>query len=144
MKLLRDIRGSMAIETAIVAPVLILMTLGTFEVGSVVARQHELQSAANEAETIILATARGASVEPSKIQEILEDSLDLDEGEVVISREYRCNQNGRIKVKGTCGESAYESEYITISVTDTYVPTWTEFGVGDDIEYSVDRSVQIR
>jgi Flp pilus assembly protein TadG len=32
-----DSRGSMAIETALVAPTLIMMTLGIFEVGTVVA-----------------------------------------------------------------------------------------------------------
>ena len=53
----RDRRGTMAIETTIVAPVLALMAIGSFEVGSMVSRQQELQSAASEAESIILAAS---------------------------------------------------------------------------------------
>ena len=48
-RLRRDATGAMAIETAIVAPVLVLMAFGSFQVSSMVARQTELQSAAAEA-----------------------------------------------------------------------------------------------
>jgi Flp pilus assembly protein TadG len=64
LSLRRDARGTMAIETAIVAPVLALMAIGSFEVGSMVSRQQELQSAASEAESIILA-ASASEVEAS-------------------------------------------------------------------------------
>ncbi|MCB2056947.1 MAG: pilus assembly protein, partial [Novosphingobium sp.] len=39
----------MLVETAIVAPVLVLMSMGAFQVSQVVARQTELQGAAAEA-----------------------------------------------------------------------------------------------
>ena len=58
-RLLRCARGAFAIETALVAPLLALMSIGTFEVGTMVSRQQELQSAASEAESIILAAAGG-------------------------------------------------------------------------------------
>ncbi|TRD12586.1 pilus assembly protein [Erythrobacter insulae] len=139
-----DIRGSMAIETAFVAPMLIIMTLGTFEVGTIVARQHELQSAANEAEIIIMATNVGATVEISEVETILRDSVGLSADKITVDREYRCNQaNGKVKDKGNCAGGAVISEYITVSMTDSYTPTWTAFGVGKAINFSVDRSVQI-
>lgn len=142
--LIRDLRGSMAIETALVAPMLIIMTLGTFEVGSIVARQHELQSAANEAEIIIMATNVGATVEVSEIKDILKSSVGLTDSQITVEQEYRCNtSNGKIKIKGNCGTNAVISEYVTLSLTDTYTPTWTAFGVGRAINFSVDRSVQI-
>nr|WP_298927955.1 TadE family protein [uncultured Erythrobacter sp.] len=142
--LIRDLRGSMAIETALVAPMLIIMTLGTFEVGSIVARQHELQSAANEAEIIIMATNVGATVEVSEIKDILKSSVGLTDSQITVEQEYRCNMsNGKIKNKGNCGTNAVISEYVTLSLTDTYTPTWTAFGVGRAINFSVDRSVQI-
>ena len=52
----RDARGSVAIETAIVAPVLVLLALGTFDVSQMVSRQDDLQSAAAEAEAIVQAS----------------------------------------------------------------------------------------
>lgn len=140
----RDKRGSMAIETAIVAPMLIIMSLGTFEVGTIVARQHELQSAANEAEIIIMATNVGATVELNDIEEILISSVDVPQDKIVVDREYRCNQsNGRIKDKGNCGTNAVISEYVIIEIEDTYTPTWTAFGIGKEITLEVNRSVQI-
>ena len=51
----RDQQGTMVIETAIVAPVLVLMALGAFQVSQLVARQLELESAATEAAAIALA-----------------------------------------------------------------------------------------
>ncbi len=142
--LIHDARASMAIETAIVAPVLILMTLGTFEVGTVVARQHELQSAANEAEIIIMSTNQGATVEIDDIKTILQSSVDLGSDQVSIEREYRCalNQN-KTKVRGNCGSSAFVLEYLNVVVKDSYTPTWTAFGIGQEIDFRVERSVLI-
>lgn len=60
LRIVDDRSGSFAIETAFVAPALILMTLGIFEIGTIIARQHELQSVANESEIIILTTNQGA------------------------------------------------------------------------------------
>ncbi|GMN01422.1 TadE/TadG family type IV pilus assembly protein [Erythrobacter sp. MTPC3] len=143
-KFLADISGSIAIETAIVAPVLMIMTLGTFEVGTIVARQHELQSAANEAEIIILATNRGATVEISEIKEIIRSSVDLTSEQVTVEREFRCNQsNGKTKNKGNCPTTATISEYLTVRVKDRYTPVWTSFGVGSTINFAVNRTVQI-
>lgn len=139
-----DTRGSMAIETAFVAPMLIIMTLGTFEVGTIVARQHELQSAANEAEIIIIATNVGATVEVSEIEAILRNSVGLSADRITVEREFRCNMlSGRTKDKGNCPGGAIIAEYVAVSLTDSYTPTWTAFGIGKAINFSVDRSVQI-
>ena len=58
----RNEDGSMAIETAFVAPILLVLALGGFEVSSMVARQTELQSAAAEAAAVVRAAVRHASV----------------------------------------------------------------------------------
>lgn len=143
-KLITENCGSMAIETAIVAPMLVIMTLGTFEVGTVVARQHELQSAANEAEIIIMATNRGATIEVAEIQNIIQTSVGVGADNIAVEQEFRCNlDNQRVKIKGNCPTSAHISEYITISLSDQYTPTWTAFGIGKPITFSIDRSVQI-
>ena len=143
-KLIADIRGSMAIETAFIAPMLMIMTFGIFEVGTVVARQHELQSAANEAEIIIMATNQGATVEVSQLEAIIRNSVDVPDNNITVEREYRCNLNDtKIKIKGNCPTGAFITEYVNLSISDTYEPTWTAFGVGKPITFSVDRSVLI-
>ena len=52
---LRDNRGSVVVETALIAPVLALMSVGAFQVSQAVARQHELQTGADDAASLALA-----------------------------------------------------------------------------------------
>ena len=51
-RLAADQRGSMVVETAIITPVLVLMSLGTFQVSKLVARQAVCSSSAGAAPTI--------------------------------------------------------------------------------------------
>lgn len=134
----------MAIETAIVAPVLVLLALGTFEVGTIVSRQHELQTAASEGEVIAMAAARGASTEISTIKSIIRESVGLSDSQIAISRFYRCNANtSTVTDPDSCGEDDIVSSYIKLDLTDTYTPVWTEFGVGGPINFDVERTVQL-
>ncbi|MFN4114520.1 MAG: TadE family protein [Sphingomonadaceae bacterium] len=139
-----DSTGSMAIETAFVAPVLAVLALGTFEVGSVVSRQHELQTAASEGEAIALATAAGAVVEIQTIEDILKTSLGLEDDQVSIVRRFRCNAETTLRATANqCAEDDVVSSYIQLTLTDTYVPVWTRFGVGGPIDLNVERMVQL-
>ncbi|MDZ4306457.1 TadE family protein [Allopontixanthobacter sp.] len=140
--LLRDLRGSMAIETAIVAPVLILMALGTFEAGTIVSRQHQLQSGASEGETIAMAAAQGAATNADQIRDIIADSLDLPPDKVTVTRMYRCNAStNRVSAKENCPTGAVVTSYVNIVIRDTYTPVWTQFGVGGPVNLQVNRMV---
>ena len=139
-----DARGSMTIETAIVAPVLIMMSLGIFEVGTVVSRQHELQSAANESEIIAIATNRGAEANIDQVKAILRTSLGLAADDVSLSRSFRCGTEERLVTTiDACDEDDVVSTYLDIEIEESYTPTWTAFGIGKPIEFSVRRRVQI-
>ena len=167
----RDTAGTFAIETAFAAPVLITLALGTFEVGSIVSRQQELQSAALEGETIALAVNQGAEIEISELEEIIRDSVGLRDDQVSIERYYRCDADEEtVALPIQCAEAGAEgadpaasetgeesadddsaaadeepiiSSYIRIRITDTYTPVWTNFGVGKPIDFDVDRSVML-
>jgi Flp pilus assembly protein TadG len=140
--LLRDLRGSMAIETAIVAPVLILMSLGTFEAGTIVSRQHELQSGAAEGEIIAMAAAQGAVTNADQIRAIIADSLDLSVEKVKVTRMYRCDASiNQVSAKDSCPTNSVITSYVNIEIKDTYTPVWTQFGVGGPINFQVNRMV---
>lgn len=140
----RNRKGSMAIETAIVAPVLVLMALGTFEVGSIVSRQHELQTAASEGELIALATASGATTDINTVKDIIKTSVDLTDSQIDITRFYRCNDSDvTVTNPDNCGTDDVISSYIRVDLTDTYTPVWTDFGVGSPITFDVERTVQL-
>jgi len=137
-------RGSMAIETAIVTPVLVLLGLGTFEVGNIVSRQHELQSAASEGEIIALAAAQGATTDLTRVKDILKVSVDLSDDQIAVSRFYRCNAaTTTVTTTDSCAEDDIVSSYIKLDLSDSYTPIWTEFGVGSKVDLDVERTIQL-
>lgn len=145
LSVLRDRRGTMAIETAVVAPMLIVMALGTFEVGSMVSRQQELQSAASEAEAIILAAAAGTGTESDDIEAVIEDSLGLDTDQVTLEQRFRCNDATSLSLDATgCDEDEPVFQYVLLEITDQYVPMYSSFGVGSTINYNVERTIQVK
>ena len=144
-RLSRSERGSMAIETAIVAPVLVMLSLGSFEVSRMVARQHELQNCACEASAIALAANMGAETNTQQIAGILKDSLHLSTNEVTVTKVYRCNAQTTVTTTVPDCDDGNEvmSTYIRLQLTDSHAPIWTKFGVGTNFNYSVQRTVQL-
>lgn len=140
-----DTRGSMAIETALVAPVLVLMSLGGFEISSMVARQHELQSGAAEAEAVALAANMGAETDVNKLKKVLQDSLDLKGDQVKVTKQFRCNGNNQLLATAdTClNDDDILSSYVKLEITDTYKPIWSKIGISGDFKYKVQRMVQL-
>lgn len=142
---LADCAGSMTIELAAVAPVLVLMSIGTFEVSSMVSRQQELQSAASEGETIALAAAASAATTSlTTIEEIIEESMGLSDDQVTITRFYRCNADAALVTDETaCNTDDVVTSYMKLELTDTYEPIWTQFGIGSAFNYDVERMIQL-
>jgi Flp pilus assembly protein TadG len=144
---MRDDRGSMAIETALITPLLALMALGVFEVSMIVAREQRLQSAANESSEIILAAAGGSGINSGDLTSIIETSLGLP-GKVTIVDRYRCGTATTLSASmptpsNGCAASNQIYSYVQLTVTDTYTPMWTKFGVAAPINYTVVRTVQV-
>ncbi len=151
-----DENGSMAIETAFVAPVLLVMALGGFEASSMVARQTELQSAAAEAAAVVRAVAPETASDRNTVRDIVATSLcgktaplvtdgTATCGTVTVDVDpiYRCGTaTDYVTTADSCG-SATEYKFIKIDLTDTYSPIWAEWGVGSAVSYDVNRIVQV-
>lgn len=154
-RLRADERGMAAIETALVAPVLILMSIGGFEVSRMVARQHELQGGAIEATAIALAANQGAETDVTELEALLEDSLGLTENEVTVTKVFRCDADTTyVETSAECENDDEDenenrrrrsrvSSYISIELSDTYTPTWSHFVPGGGFTFHVDRMAQI-
>jgi Flp pilus assembly protein TadG len=142
-----DTRGAIAIETAIVAPVLVLLGLGSFDVSQMVSRQSDLQSAAAEAEAIVQAAVPTDAAARDKVRDILKASIDPDDTNPndteTVSEIYRCGTGVYQTALPTCATGSKLSTYIKIALTDLYTPNWTSFGVGHPIAYAIVRTVQI-
>lgn len=143
-QLARNERGTAAIETAFVLPILATLVLGGLEVSAIVSRQAELQTAASEATAVVLARPPDEASERATLEAIIESSTGLDADKVTMRLRYRCDTEATLRLTPTgCGTTAVVSEFIIINMRDTYTPTWTQFGVGGPINFSVTRRVQI-
>ena len=140
-------RGAMAIEAAFVIPILVLMALGTYDVSAMVSRQQELQSAANEGASIVLAAANSSGISNTSVETIIEQSVGLKPNQLTISQEYRCDAATTRTTDpdpSKCPDSSKPIySYIKIVITDSYTPLWTKFGVGGTQNYRITRTVQV-
>lgn len=139
----QDIAGTTAIETAIVAPILMTLSLGAFEISSVVARQSELQSAAEQVTEISLASRPDTAEEALQIERILVESTGLEDTAIDVDLRYRCAAAEDLTTSpGTCDEDEL-STFVRIEMRDSYTPIWTEYGIGDAFAFLVERTVQV-
>ena len=140
----QDERGTFAIETVLVMPLLVLMSLGVYEVSSIVSRQQELQSAASEAEMIILSAANSSGVSSDDLKTIIKASVGLTDEQLTLQAQWRCNDETTKETDPTeCDISEPISEYVQLTITDSYAPIWTTYGVGSTFNYTVVRTVQV-
>lgn len=137
-----DRRGTMVIETAIVFPVLAMLSIGGFEVSTMVSRQSELQSAAAEAAAIALAAAPDDSTKRDTVKNVIMASTGLSSANVTLTPMYRCGAaTAYVSNSATCAASDKIANYVKIHLTDTYTPIWTQYSVGSPLHYSVNRYV---
>lgn len=136
--------GSMAIETAIIAPVLIGLSIGGFEIGSIVARQTELQTSAAEAAAIVRAASPETSEELITIRDVVAESSKVPTSNVSVVEIYRCaDSSAYVTTSTSCGAGTVVNRFIRLAITDTYYPMWSEFGIGSSMSFDVTRVIQI-
>lgn len=140
-----DTCGAAIIETAIVVPVLAILSLGGFEVSNIVARQTELQSAAAEAAAIALAAKPDTADKRDDVEAIIRASTKLSgEDAVSLTPVFRCQgMNGYYDSTADCEADTVAWAYVRIDMADTYAPMWTSFGMGQPMEFNVRRYVLV-
>jgi Flp pilus assembly protein TadG len=143
--LARCTRGVAVIETALVAPILLTLALGGYEVSAIVVRQSELQSAAAEAMNIVQASPPTDAAARTAIRNVLKASTGItNDNNATVVEIYRCATDAAfVTDKTTCTETQAVSTYIRITLQETYNPSWTRFGIGSAINYNLVRTVQI-
>ena len=144
LSFLRDNRGAVVVETALVAPVLALMSVGAFQVSQAVARQHELQTGADDAASLALAGWQHDTGDIVAVKAVIKRTLSLSDSQVTVVRKFRCGTaTALIDDRATCTPGTIVTSYLQIRLTDTYTPMWADFGVGSDIAYDVRRLVVV-
>lgn len=143
-RLRADKRGAAIVETAITAPILALMALGSYDISKAVSRQTELQNAAGQAVEIALATPPETTQQQTTLRNILRTTTGLTDSHVMITMKYRCGANtSLVGSSSNCDSGVSISKYLEVKLTDTYTPQWTAWGVGKPISLDVTRMVMI-
>ncbi len=141
-RLATDASGTMIIETAIIAPVLVLLSLGAYQVSNLVARQSELQSAIGMAEAVALASSIDTADKRTTLKNIITASTGLAADKITVAERFRCNSSATlVTATSYCTVGDKVSRYVDITLVDTYEPIWTEFGIGSDIDLNVGRQI---
>lgn len=142
-KFLRDEEGAIAIETAFVVPVLLLIALAAVDYGTILARQIELQNAMAEASQIALAAAPTDAAARQAVKEVLQTSTGLDTDHVSIVERYRCGTtDAYIDNSDDCGVTPY-ARFIQIEIIEHYKPVWSMISDADDVDFKIVRMVQV-
>ena len=138
-----DQTGAVLVETAVVAPALIVMCIGGFEVATMVSKQTRLQSTAELATEIVVVSNPDTEAERLAIQNELSQSL-ASTASIQVGYRYRCGVESAMTTTppSGCSEEAL-STYLHIQLTDDYVPVWAQWGFGSGFEYDVQRTVQV-
>lgn len=139
-----DEGGSMTIEMAILAPILVLLALGSVDISRMISRQHELQAGITEAEAIALAANAGASTDTAGLKSVLMQSLSLSSSQVDVDKQYRCNADTSLVASAnSCSANAIVSTYVKITLRDSYSPFWQRMGAVGTWNYNIVRTVQL-
>lgn len=143
-RLLRDTAGAVVIETALITPALVLMSVGTYQVSQVVARQHELQAGADQAMSIALGGWVNNDTQVTVVKSVIQRSTGVAADKISVTRMYRCGiATSYVTDKSTCGSTDNVSSFLKVKLNDTYNPIWTSFGIGAPINLGVVRMVQL-
>ena len=144
-RLRHDASGAAIVETAVVVPVLAILSLGGFEVSNIVARQSELQAAAAEAAAIALAAKPDTADKRDDVEEIIRTSTRLQGASAVtLTPVFRCQgMDGYHASTADCDADTVAWAYVQIDMTDSYAPLWTSFGMGAPMEFNVRRYVLV-
>lgn len=131
------------IETAIVAPVLILMSLGAFQISEIVARQTELQEAAAQAASIAMAAPPDTADKRTVLKNVIVAQTGLDSSQVTVTQKFRCGTASAYVDSASSCSGVKVANFVLIQLDDTYNPVWTQFGVGSALQFNVDRYVLV-
>lgn len=143
-RLLRNSDGSAVVETVLVAPILMAMSVGSYEMSRIIARQSELQAASDEVSYVALATEPTSATRRATLKTIIQTSTGLPAEKVIIDAAYRCGSaTNYVTAAAGCGTSRVSS-FAKITLTDSYSPVWTQYGLGSTFTFSVTRYIMIK
>ena len=97
-----------------------------------------------EASSVALATEPTSDTRRATLKSILQTSTGLGANNITLVAAYRCGTaTAYVDDANSCGTSRVSS-FLKVTITDSYSPVWTQFGVGDALAFNITRYVMIK
>jgi Flp pilus assembly protein TadG len=143
MRLQRDRRGSVIVETALITPVLLIMSIGAYDVSRMIARKTELQEVAAEVAAIAMAQTN-ANRSTTSLKDIAVAAAGVPASAVTVTEYLKCGVNtALVAITAPCATTVESAQYVVITINASYTPYSTNFGVGSAVALNITRSVQV-
>jgi Flp pilus assembly protein TadG len=139
----RDSRGAAVIELAIVAPMIALLTVGIVDMSNGFSKKLKIEQAAQRAIEKIMNTSASDTIENTLAAEAA-DQADVPLDHVTVT--YRLECDGAQTDAVECAEDQVTSQWITVTVIDSYEPMFARHfaGISGDGTYHLSATAGVR
>ena len=135
--------GVAAIEFCLTLPIVLALTFGVYDVSRMISARIDFQQAVSEGAGLAIAQPPQINVAP--IVAAVAAAAKVPSSQVAVGVELRCNDVAMPAGTQACANVADErARFVSISVSGSYVPTWTHFALDRTIEMQVNRTVRVQ
>jgi Flp pilus assembly protein TadG len=121
-RLLRCRKGVSAVEFALSLPFMMVALIGLAEFGLGVNEKMRLLNAARAG----VQYAYSNSTDTAGIASAASQGASLDQGNITVAvvPSWGCADGGSVPQDGTCGDGSQKRGYVTVTITETWTPTF--------------------
>lgn len=135
--------GVAALEFCLTLPIMLALTFGVYDVSRMISTRIDFQQAVSEGAG--LAIAQPPQITTAPIVAAVASAAKVPSSQVSVGVQLRCNDVAMPAGAVTCASPDDErARFVNISVSGTFVPTWTHFAVDQAIEMQVNRTVRVQ
>ena len=139
----RDTKGAAIVELAVVAPMIALLTVGIVDLSSGFSKKLKIEQAAQRSIEKIMNTSASDTIEATLAAEAA-DQGDVPLDQVQVS--YRLECDGTQTDAAECDEDQVSSQWVSVTVTDSYEPMFARYfsGINSDGTYHLSATAGVR
>jgi len=140
-RLWRHERGVAAIEFCLTLPVLLMLTVGAYDVSQLISARIALQQALTEVEGLAIAQPPQGD-DFSYLTDALAAAGGVPAANVSVRREISCN--GTVVTSIVCPSvTDHRAIFVVLTLERTYIPTSTHFGVARPVPMRITRTIRV-
>ena len=139
----RDTRGAAIVELAIVAPMIALLTVGIVDLSNGFSKKLKIEQASQRAIEKIMNTSASDTIEATLAAEAAHQG-DVPIDQVQVS--YRLECDGTQTDAEECPEDQESTQWVSVTVTDSYEPMFARYfsGIDGDGTYHLSSTAGVR